>query len=63
MDEAKKRQRAGITTLRDGSRTTTILMRCSPKLKKQVQAVARKLGVSIGRALEELATAQLKTTK
>lgn len=56
MDEAKKRKRAGITALRDGSRTETILMRCSPKLKNQVQAVAQRLGVSIGRALEELAT-------
>ncbi len=60
MDEAKKRKRAGIGALRDGTRTETILMRCSPKLKTQVQAHASRLGVSIGRALEELATAQLK---
>lgn len=41
-------------SLRDGTRTTTINVRCAPDLKRKVKARASKQGISEGRAAEEL---------
>lgn len=40
--------------LRDGTRTEAINVRCAPDLKKAVKARARSLGISEGRAAEDL---------
>ena len=45
---------------RDGSRTATIVVRCAPRLKRVVQARARRLGMSEGRTAEDLMRTGLK---
>lgn len=57
----KGRKSAGYAgALRDGSRTTTLIIHCAPGLRRQVQAIAAKYGISLGRAGEDLIVKGLK---